>query len=157
MPVASPTGKRLLVPWIGQNVDSVTTDDYTKSDCGAACMAMVINTFRGGDGVTVDEVSVATGRPKGYFAASFQELINAGARYNVLLEHVSPTLENICADIDNGRPVIVIVNYKSMPQYNRLTLPTTQGITFSSSATKMVVSCTMTPTGKALTVARIAV
>jgi ABC-type bacteriocin/lantibiotic exporter with double-glycine peptidase domain len=115
----APGGKRLLVPWIGQNVDSVTTDDYTKSDCGAACVAMLINTFRGGQGVTVDEVSKATGLQAGYKFASFQELMNAAARFNVALEHVSPTLENIFADIDNGRPVIVIVNYKSLPLYNR--------------------------------------
>jgi uncharacterized protein YvpB len=80
---------------------------------------MVVNTYRSGAPVTVDDVSKATGRPAGYTSASFQELINAAARFNVSLERVSPTLENICADVDNGRPVIVIVNYKSLPLYNR--------------------------------------
>jgi ABC-type bacteriocin/lantibiotic exporter with double-glycine peptidase domain len=114
----APGNKRLLVPWIGQNTDR-TDDDYTKNDCGAAVVAMVVNCYRGGNGVTVDEVSKATGKAPGYTAASFQELINAAARFNVTLEHVAYTLEQICADLDTGKPVIVIVNYKSLPLYNR--------------------------------------
>jgi len=113
-----PHEKRLSVPWVGQNT-SRTDDDYSLSDCGAACLAMVINSYRAGNGLSVDDVSRATGRPRGYTSLSFQELISAAAHYSIALEHVSYTLENICADIDAGKPVIVLVNYKSLPTYNR--------------------------------------
>jgi hypothetical protein len=110
----APGGKRLLVPWIGQNTIR-TDDDYTKSDCGAACVAMVINSYRGGSGVTVDAVSIATGKPRGYASASFDTLINVAARFNLRLEHVSYTVEQILADVNAGKPVIVIVDYRSLP------------------------------------------
>lgn len=114
----APAGdRRLNVPWIGQNVDSVATDDYTKSDCGAAVLAMMIGYT--GRAVTVDEVSRATGRPAGYASLSFQELINAAARFNVLLTYAQLTLDEICADVASGKPVIVVVNYKSLPAQNR--------------------------------------
>jgi hypothetical protein len=109
-------GKRLLVPWLGQLGDTAA---YARGDCGAACVAMVINTYRGGNGITVDDVSKATGKQAGYTFATFQELINAGARFNMFLEHVSYTVEQILADINSGKPVIVIVNYKSLPSYDR--------------------------------------
>ena len=116
VPATSASSKRLLVPWLGQLGDTAA---YARGDCGAACVAMVVNCYRGGNGVTVDEVSLATGKPQGYTLASFQELINAAARFNVALEHVAYTLEQIRADVEAGKPVICIVNYKSLPTYNR--------------------------------------
>ena len=54
----------LAVPWIGQNVRDVATDDYSSSDCGPACVAMWL-TYRGKT-PTVDDVSKATGLSAGF-------------------------------------------------------------------------------------------
>lgn len=105
-------GHRLSVPWIGQNT-SRTDDDYSNSDCGAAVVAMIVGGF------SVDEVSKSTGKLPGYKSLSFDDLIIAAATFGLHLQHVSLTLAEICSEIDRDHPVIVLVNYKSLPVPNR--------------------------------------
>lgn len=106
--------RRLNVPWLSQLGPNAS---YAPGDCGAACLAMLISFA--GRRVTVDEVSKASGKSAGYTLMSFQELINAAARFDISLAHEASGLADICADIDAGRPVIALVNYKSLPHYNR--------------------------------------
>lgn len=104
-------GHRLSVQWVGQNT-SLQTDDYSNSDCGAACVAMLA-------GCSVDEVSVATGKPHDYASLSFIELIVAAEKFNLRLQHVPLALPEICSEIDRDRPVIVLVNYQNLPAVSR--------------------------------------
>lgn len=104
-------GHRLTVQWVGQNT-SRTDDDYTNNDCGAAVVAMLV-------GCSVDAVSVATGRSRGYASLSFDDLIKAAAKFGVLLHHASLAVAEICSEIDRNHPVIALVNYQSIPAANR--------------------------------------
>lgn len=105
------SGRRLTVQWIGQNTARVD-DDYTNNDCGAACVAMLI-------GASVDEVSKATGKQPGYKYLSFDDLIAAAAKFGLHLQHASLAVAEVCAEIDRNHPVIVLVNYQSIPASNR--------------------------------------
>lgn len=107
MTVPVTLGRRLAVTWIGQNT-SRADDDYTPSDCGAACVAMLV-------GRSVDEISVATGKPRGYVSISINELITAAAKFGLRLQHASLTLAEICSEIERDHAVIVLVNYQSLP------------------------------------------
>ncbi len=107
-----PPNSRLDVPWIGQNT-SRTDDDYTKNDCGAAVVAMEVGYC--GRIVTVDEVSIATGKPRDYKSLSFDDLIKAAATFGLNLQHVSLNFADICAEVDSRHPVIFFVKYKSLP------------------------------------------
>lgn len=110
-----PSKHLLAVPWIGQNVPSVTTDDYSNSDCGPACVAMWLNYLRASVPVTVDDVSKATGLPVGYKYTIPGNLITAAAKWNLKLDRVinlSPAA--IRAQIDAGNPSIILVHYGSL-------------------------------------------
>lgn len=100
-------GHRLTVQWIGQNT-SRADDDFSSSDCGAACIAMLA-------GCSVDAVSMATDRPRGYASLSFDDLIKAAAKFGIHLQHASLAVAEICAEIERGNPVIVLINYQSLP------------------------------------------
>jgi len=111
---------RLEVSWLGQNT-AATTDDYSNSDCGSACVAMIANYI----GklpiiVTVDEASIATGQPRGFKSLGFADLIKAGAHFGLTLAHdYGVMIDQFSADIDAGKPSIILVNYKSLPASNR--------------------------------------
>lgn len=107
--------KRLEVEWLSQ---LGPTAAYAPGDCGAACLAMLIN-YRGAAHPTVDEVSRITRKPQGYTLLSFSDLITAAAYYKVMLEHSSETLDRMCVDIDDGKPTIALVNYRSLPAQTR--------------------------------------
>lgn len=106
-----PTGRRLSVQWVGQNT-SRTDDDYTLSDCGAAIVAMLVKR-------SVDDVSIATGKPRDYKFLSFDDLIKAAAMFGLRLQHAPLTVSEICSEIERGNPVIVLVNYQSLPASSR--------------------------------------
>lgn len=102
-----PESHRLTVQWVGQNT-ARADDDYTNNDCGAAALAMLVKR-------SVDDVSIATGKPRGYKLLSFDDLIRAASMFGLRLQHVSLALAEICAEIDRGHAVIVLVNYQSLP------------------------------------------
>ena len=116
-PVSAPASasniKMLDVPWLPQNGLQVTTDDYSNSDCGTACLAMVIRSR--GRLVTVDEVSKATGLPAGFKYTVPADLIKAAAKFELpLVRFVGGSLQDIEAEIRGGRPVVVLVHYPSL-------------------------------------------
>jgi hypothetical protein len=104
---------RLKVPWIGQNTDR-PDDDWSKSDCGSACLAMVANYLN--HPCSVDDVSIKTGRPRNFLALDYNELIAAASRFGITLHWFGgATLDALCSDLDHNKPVIVLVNYKDLP------------------------------------------
>lgn len=111
----APAGRQLAVPWIGQNVPGVSTDDLSNSDCGPACVAMWLGLL--GQAVTVDQVSVATGLLPGYRYTTPAHLMVAAKTFGLQLRRVTAlTPKSIEAHIDDGRPVIALVHYASLPK-----------------------------------------
>ncbi len=110
----TPQDNRLTVPWIGQNT-TLTTDDYSNSDCGPACVAMWLNFV--GRVVTVDQVSQATGLPRDYRFTLPATLIKAAGFYGLTLERVIGfTIDALKYEIDKRVPCIVLVHYGSLPK-----------------------------------------
>ncbi len=108
------------VPWVGQNT-ILNTDDYSNSDCGPASLTMWLN-YRH-KSVTVDDVSRATGKPKGYTFTVFADLDRAANFYGLDLVHYlgTLTLDLIRREIDAKRPVLALVHYPSLPERYSLT------------------------------------
>lgn len=103
----------IAVPWIGQNVKEITSDDYSNNDCGPDCVAMVLH-WRGLD-LTVDEISKATGLPYGYSYTVPGQLIAAAKKFNLnLTRAVNLSIDSLKHEIDAGRPVITLVHYGSL-------------------------------------------
>src|SRR5512136_647111 len=89
---------RIPIAWMGQNT-SATTDDYSNSDCGPACVAMWLNWL--GHTVTVDDVSAATGLTRGYKYTLPTHLITAASHWSVVLARaITFTPSAIKAEID---------------------------------------------------------
>jgi uncharacterized protein YvpB len=106
---------RLSVPWIGQNVKDCNTDDFSNSDCGCAAVAMWLRYLK--RVVTVDEVSVATGQPRGFTYTLPAHLVTAAARYDLKITRaLNLTFDKIKEQIDNANPLIVLVHYASLPK-----------------------------------------
>jgi len=112
----------LSVPYVPQNDPMRADDDYSNSDCGPACVQMVIG-WRGRV-VPVDQVSMATGLPAGFKYTMPANLIVAAAKFDLALVHrfglptdqIGPlTLGLIRSEVDADRPVIVLVHYPSLP------------------------------------------
>jgi uncharacterized protein YvpB len=114
-PVADnpPSAQTLInVPYLSQ---LSATASYAPGDCGAACLAMLIN-WQGKQIVTVDDVSKATGQPLGYKALSFDAMIHAVAKFGLTLKHTYGFLaDDIDIEIQMGKPLIALVNYQSIP------------------------------------------
>lgn len=105
----------LNVPWVGQNVANVNTDDYSNSDCGPASLAMWLSYLNNPQ--TVDAVSKATGLSAGYTYTMPAHLITAAQAFNLKLTRAfNLTLESIKKQIDADKPLIVLVHYGSMLQ-----------------------------------------
>lgn len=104
----------LTVPWVGQNTDR-SDDDYSRSDCGPADVCMWLR-LRGVT-VSVDDVSRATGLAAGYTSTTFADLDRAANHYGLDLSHKlgTLTLDLLRAEIDAGRPAIVLVYYPALP------------------------------------------
>jgi hypothetical protein len=102
------------IPWIGQNTQR-TDDDFSNSDCGAACVAMWLRSM--GTIIDVDTVSRATGLRLGYSSAMPTHLITAAEVCGLKLKRVFQlTPDLIRAQISAGVPVIVLVHYGSLSQ-----------------------------------------
>lgn len=103
----------LHVPWVGQNVATVNTDDFSNSDCGPACVAMWLAYWQ--NPRTVDEVSEATSLQRGYKSTAPDHLIRAAQHYGLTLKRAfNLTREVIAAQLQNLNPVIVLVHYGSL-------------------------------------------
>ena len=113
--IETPSTPYLLpIGWAGQNTPR-PDDDYSNSDCGPACVAMWLR-YRG-IMVSVDDVSRATGKPRGYAYTVFADLDRAANQYGLDLVHQlgTLTLQMIRSEIDAQRPVIALVHYPSLP------------------------------------------
>ena len=106
--------KILNVPWVGQNTIR-PDDDRSKSDCGPAVVCQWLR-YRGVF-VSVDDVSIATGLPAGFKYTSFYNLDTASNKFGLNLKYQleSMTQGAIKAEIDAGRPCIVLAHYPSLP------------------------------------------
>jgi hypothetical protein len=105
----------LMVPWVGQNVKDCNTDDFSNSDCGPASLAMWLAYLN--RHATVDEVSLATGQPKGFTYTLPAHLITAAAKFDLkLVRAFNLTFPQIVTQIDNANPLIVLVHYASLPK-----------------------------------------
>lgn len=107
----APGHKLLAVPWMSQLGPDAA---YSNSDCGPACVAMLLRSL--GKSPTVDQVSASTGLPRGYKYTKPANLIAAAAAYGVNLERrLNMTIEALRESIERGKPVIVLVHYPSLP------------------------------------------
>jgi hypothetical protein len=69
-----------------------------------------------GHEVTVDDVSRATGLPKGFRFSSFQHLQRAARAWGLELEWAArQSLDALRAELATGNPVIALVHYPSLP------------------------------------------
>ncbi len=101
----------LHVPWVSQ-LGSLA--GFAAGDCSMACVAMVLRSL--GQSVTVDDVSRASGLKAGFKSAAWWNAVHAAAQWHVVFEHAADlTLEDLIADLRLAKPVIVILNYQSIP------------------------------------------
>jgi hypothetical protein len=110
---ADQPGRKILdVPYLSQLAPSA---DFAPGDCGPTDVAMVLR-FHGAL-LTVNDVSQATGQPKGFTALSIGELINVAARFGLTLRPESNfSIARLRQQIDTGRPCLVLVNYPLLPR-----------------------------------------
>ncbi len=122
-PERTSTSVRLDVPWLSQLGGQAA---YALGDCGSADVAMLLNFL--GHAVTVDEVSAATGKLRGFKLLSWDDLIRAAAHWSVTLtHHLNTSLAHLIADLTANKPVIALVDYKSLPPMNRFDAKYTLG------------------------------
>ena len=101
----------LDVPWASQLGPDAA---YSNSDCGPACVAMWLRWI--GRAVNVDQVSQATGLPKGYKYTVPANLMAAAKTFGLMLERVlNVSVDDLCRAIDSGAPTIALVHYPSLP------------------------------------------
>jgi uncharacterized protein YvpB len=114
---ASPV-KRLDVPWVGQNVGS--DDDWSNSDCGPACATMLLRYL--GQNVTVNQASKAAGLAKGYKGTAYWDLCKILLAYKVAAgRKAGLSIDKLKAEIDAGKPCILLVHYGSLKTRSDLT------------------------------------
>ena len=98
--------KKLEIPYRSQRDSDAL---YAPSDCGAACVAMLLEAF--GMQVSIDNVFKATGRPQQKFL-SRGDLIIAARDFHLDLSRFSNGDQDFLKEkIDENRPVIALVNY----------------------------------------------
>ena len=103
----------LQVPWVSQLGPGAA---FALGDCGPACAAMVLNYL--GRQVTVDQVSIQTGLPRSYKWSSFVHIKKAFRYWGIESYWArNCTLDNLRVELDNNRPVIVLVDYDHLPVY----------------------------------------
>lgn len=108
-------GVRLKVPWASQ---LGSTANYAPGDCGSACVTMLL-TYAGA-ALTVDQVSAATGKPRGFKLLGFDEMIAAAGHFGLKLKHECGTAPAVLyQDISAGKPAIALVDYRSLPAVQR--------------------------------------
>jgi uncharacterized protein YvpB len=106
-----PAIKALPIPWASQ----LGTDaSYSNSDCGPTCATMWLRWL--GKAVTVDQVSIATGLPRGYKYTLPANLMMAAKTFGLnLTRTLNVSIDALCASIDQGAPGLVLVHYASLP------------------------------------------
>lgn len=105
-------GSFLPVPWMSQLGSKAS---YGSGDCAEACVAMVLS-FLGKKIDSVDQVSKAAGLPQGFTSSAWWDAVKAAGAFGVVLEHAQgQTLDNLATELKAGRPVIVLVDYPSIP------------------------------------------
>lgn len=105
-------GASVNVPYLSQLSE---TAQYAKGDCGAACVGMVLNTK--GRGVTVDDVSKATGKPRGFPNLNNLEMIAVARKLGLELSWRSNfNAQMLEAELKKGNPVIALINYAVLPE-----------------------------------------
>lgn len=110
-----PQAVQLDIPWRGQNLPEVLSDDFSNSDCGATCLAMWLG-YRNVT-VTIDEVSQATGLPRHYTGARPDHLIQAASFFHLPLKRqFALGAGAIRHELAAGRPVILLVHYRTLPK-----------------------------------------
>lgn len=100
----------LSVPYVSQ--EGVGADQF-RNDCGPACVSMVIEYLTGrkvSPDVLARKTKLPQNKDKGLNAADLLVLLGA-ERVRASARH-SLTLQTLKAEIDTGRPVILLVNYK---------------------------------------------
>ena len=106
----APDEKQLDINWLGQNAG----DD--SDDGGPACLAMWLNYL--GHDLTTDNVVRATGLGKGFRYTTPYNLIAAAKMYDLTLRRVARLdLPHIYREIDEGRPVAVLLHYSSLKKH----------------------------------------
>lgn|SRR5574341_1528584 len=135
-PVTAPapmeTGARLDVPWMSQLGAGA---DYGIGDCAEACVAMVLR-FLGKPIESIDQVSMAAGLPRGFTVSAWWDAVRAAGMFGVVLEHAhSQKLEQLISELHAGRPVIVLLNYQSIP------IPLRSSATYNNGHFVVAVGC----------------
>ena len=100
--------KLLAVPFRSQSGPDA---QFATTDCGAACVAMLLEGF--GSVVKIDDIFKSTNRPHNVFL-SRSDLINAAGDFNLSLTKFNNGSQNFLKQsIDANRPFIALVNYKA--------------------------------------------
>ncbi len=105
--------KKLDVPYRSQRDSDAL---WSPSDCGAACVAMVLDAF--GIHKTIDEIFKMTGQPQTNFLSRTDLLLAAG-KFHVTLkkfDHGDHAFLNQA--VDDGKPFIALVNYHAWSKNN---------------------------------------
>ena len=110
--------KILNIPYRSQEDDDAKKA-YT--DCGAACVAMIVESF--GTRETIDNIFASTGRePREFLSRS--DLINAANNYNVSMKKFGDgSFEKLKSALEANLPMIALINYAAWSQ-NNIGVPT---------------------------------
>lgn len=83
-----------------------------KGDCGAACVAMILDGFD--KHITVDQAFKDAGGKHEYYYLSRSELITAAGKHRVMMERANDgSFEKIKTYVDANKPLIALVNYEA--------------------------------------------
>jgi len=98
--------KKLEIPYRSQrDTDAL----YAPSDCGAACVAMLLEAY--GMNIKIDDIFKSTGKKQKDFL-SRDDLINAAAKHHLELKKFqSGSKKLLMKTIDANKPFIALVNY----------------------------------------------
>lgn len=98
--------KQLDIPYRSQSDSDAL---YAATDCGAACVAMLLEAF--GMNVKIDDIFKSTGRRQSEFL-SRTDLLTAADKHHIKLEKFNQGSKQFLMDaIDDSRPFIALVNY----------------------------------------------
>lgn len=105
-------GPLLPVPWVSQNSP---TARRSPGDCGPACLTMIV-WYLTDKLPTVDEVAIACDQPAGSDWSNFGQLARGARAFGLAPTYVNPLTRNqICTELDIGRPVLALINYGQIP------------------------------------------
>lgn len=108
-------GKRhvnILVPYLSQWGEGA---NRSPGDCGPACAAMLVHHYTD-QRPTVDEVAIAAGQPEGSHYTTLTQLTTGAAHYGLTLKWHRPILlDDIRAELDAARPILMLIHYGALP------------------------------------------